>query len=109
MISAERSVYINDALYVRRIREDSIVTKEKSPENICGHFTAGTELGRFREREKMASKIGKYLKRYIVSRMNISFDIYDELKKTGLGITDVKAAMKTTEDKYMFEFINAVR
>lgn len=57
----------------------------------------------------MANETSEALKKYIYARVRLGFDIYDRLKLKGVELIDVKNALNTTRDKWLFELIDSVR
>lgn len=53
MALSKRCLVIKDKLYMRRVREDSIMTKERAFRNVAGYFTVVCEMIQFAEKWKL--------------------------------------------------------
>ncbi len=109
LLLAKTAEYIDDVFYLRRIREDSIVTRDDMLEHITGYFTCVAELTRFKNKTELTDEVSKELNRYILMLLLRSLDYYIKKSSDGLELSEVKAALKTPEDRELFELLTMLR
>ena len=108
LIMAEKCVCLDEVFYVRRIREDSIITKGKSLNNVVGLFTCAAELARFNQVSNLSFEISEALKEWIYKLIRESLSLYDKLKKEyGADTSEVTGKLFKTDDKVLFELLSA--
>jgi hypothetical protein len=108
LIMAEKCVCLDEVFYVRRIREDSIITKGISLNNVVGLFTCAAELARFNQVSNLSFEISEALKEWIYKLIRESLSLYDKLKKEyGADTSEVTGKLFKTDDKVLFELLSA--
>lgn len=91
MLQAKKALYIPSVLYLRRIRQKSIMTVPKSYANFKGYFTCYIEMLRFLQDVELDSSEGVYAWRRVDLMRKTAFDIYSNLpytEKVGINWTD---------------------
>ena len=107
LLTADRCVCLDEVFYVRRIREDSIITKGRSSDNVVGLFTCAAELARFKQLSEPGSCQGEALKKRINELFEESLTLYDKLKQEHEAAeeSDVIEKLHTLDDKVLFELL----
>lgn len=110
LLTAERCVYLDEVFYVRRFREDSIITRGKSLENVVGLFTCAAELSRFKQENIPESELSEALNEWINRLIGNSLSLYDNLKRDyDIDISEVTEQLNKTDDKVLFELLVSIR
>ncbi len=73
MALARRTMYLNKAYYMRRLRDGSIMTKEKGIQNAYGYFKVICELIKYSKKEDLSKN--KEFWRVYLSRLKILSDM----------------------------------
>lgn len=91
MLKAEKVLHVPEAYYLRRIRQNSIMTVPKSYANFKGYFTCYIEMLRFLQDVELDPGEEVYAWRRVDLMRKTAFDIYSNLpyiEKVGINWTD---------------------
>lgn len=69
--------YISNALFFRRVRENSIMTSSKSIKNALGYYTVAEELQKLYKYKIKSNIIKKHINNFYVTAFDIAFDLRD--------------------------------
>lgn len=97
ILSAERVLYWRKPFFIRRYRENSVMTSRPAPKNFYGYFMDLCYMDRFaKERELQSTAIDRNLAR-----------IYEKLTRYYRDLSgefDLESWFKTKEEKHLFWF-----